>query len=103
MQMVNEDENLSVSVPPAITSTENVTTQEDEQNVEISCVATGDPQPTITWRRHGTEVIFPSQNAPDEDNNVSESCLFPYRVVACVTLGAVFSCRKLISNYCCIA
>jgi neurotrimin len=50
---------LSGLVPPDIldypTSTDMVV--REGSNVTLRCAATGSPEPTITWRREGNEII----------------------------------------------
>ncbi|XP_036416436.1 neural cell adhesion molecule 1b isoform X1 [Colossoma macropomum] len=51
-----EEVSLRVFVKPRITYLENHTTTEMEEQITLTCEATGDPTPTITWS-YGTRVF----------------------------------------------
>uniref|UniRef100_A0A672KTX1 Neural cell adhesion molecule 1-like n=1 Tax=Sinocyclocheilus grahami TaxID=75366 RepID=A0A672KTX1_SINGR len=57
---------LKVFVQPKITYLESQTTTEMDEQVTLTCEATGDPTPTITWS-FGTRVFTEGEQSPDGD------------------------------------
>uniref|UniRef100_A0A673NHE0 Neural cell adhesion molecule 1-like n=1 Tax=Sinocyclocheilus rhinocerous TaxID=307959 RepID=A0A673NHE0_9TELE len=57
---------LKVFVQPKITYLESQTTTEMDEQVTLTCEATGDPTPTITWSV-GTRVFTEGEQSPDGD------------------------------------
>uniref|UniRef100_A0A673KTZ6 Neural cell adhesion molecule 1-like n=1 Tax=Sinocyclocheilus rhinocerous TaxID=307959 RepID=A0A673KTZ6_9TELE len=57
---------LKVFVKPKITYLESQTTTEMDEQVTLTCEATGDPTPTITWS-FGTRVFTEGEQNPDGD------------------------------------
>ncbi|XP_051535433.1 neural cell adhesion molecule 1b isoform X3 [Myxocyprinus asiaticus] len=57
---------LKVFVQPKITYLESQTTTEMDEQVTLTCEATGDPTPTITWS-FGTRVFTEGEQNPDGD------------------------------------
>uniref|UniRef100_A0A8C2HXI8 Neural cell adhesion molecule 1b n=1 Tax=Cyprinus carpio TaxID=7962 RepID=A0A8C2HXI8_CYPCA len=57
---------LKVFVQPKITYLESQTTTEMDEQVTLTCEATGDPTPTITWS-FGTRVFTEGEQGPDGD------------------------------------
>ncbi|XP_067220433.1 neural cell adhesion molecule 1b isoform X7 [Chanodichthys erythropterus] len=57
---------LKVFVQPKITYLESQTTTEMDERVTLTCEATGDPTPTITWS-FGTRVFTEGEQSPDGD------------------------------------
>ncbi|XP_066518684.1 neural cell adhesion molecule 1b isoform X4 [Hoplias malabaricus] len=55
---------LRVFVKPKITYLENQTTTEMEELITLTCEATGDPTPTITWS-YGTRVFTEGEQSAD--------------------------------------
>ncbi|XP_039526699.1 neural cell adhesion molecule 1b isoform X9 [Pimephales promelas] len=55
---------LKVFVQPKITYLESQTTTEMDERVTLTCEATGDPTPTITWS-FGTKVFTEGEQSPD--------------------------------------
>uniref|UniRef100_A0A671NSU4 Neural cell adhesion molecule 1-like n=1 Tax=Sinocyclocheilus anshuiensis TaxID=1608454 RepID=A0A671NSU4_9TELE len=55
-----------LSVKPKITYLESQTTTEMDEQVTLTCEATGDPTPTITWS-FGTRVFTEGEQNPDGD------------------------------------
>lgn len=55
---------LKVFVQPKITFLESQTTTEMDERVTLTCEATGDPTPTITWS-FGTRVFTEGEQSPD--------------------------------------
>ncbi|XP_073778783.1 neural cell adhesion molecule 1b isoform X16 [Danio rerio] len=55
---------LKVFVQPKITYLESQTTTEMDEQVTLTCEATGDPTPTITWS-FGTRVFTEGEQGPD--------------------------------------
>ncbi|XP_027029792.1 neural cell adhesion molecule 1b isoform X14 [Tachysurus fulvidraco] len=62
-----EEVSLQVFVKPKITFLENQTTTEMEEQIRLTCEATGDPTPSITWSFG--EHIFP-EGEQSEDGSV---------------------------------
>ncbi|XP_036416468.1 neural cell adhesion molecule 1b isoform X6 [Colossoma macropomum] len=59
-----EEVSLRVFVKPRITYLENHTTTEMEEQITLTCEATGDPTPTITWS-YGTRVFTEGEQSAD--------------------------------------
>ncbi|XP_072548251.1 neural cell adhesion molecule 1b isoform X2 [Salminus brasiliensis] len=57
-----EEVSLRVFVKPRITYLENQTTTEMEEQITLTCEATGDPTPTITWS-YGTRMFTEGEQA----------------------------------------
>ncbi|XP_051963137.1 neural cell adhesion molecule 1b isoform X3 [Xyrauchen texanus] len=57
---------LKVFVQPKITYLESKTTTEMDEQVTLTCEATGDPTPTITWS-FGTRLFTEGEQSPDGD------------------------------------
>uniref|UniRef100_A0AAR2KT22 Neural cell adhesion molecule 1b n=1 Tax=Pygocentrus nattereri TaxID=42514 RepID=A0AAR2KT22_PYGNA len=57
-----EEVSLRVFVKPRITYLENHTTTEMEEQITLTCEATGDPTPTITWS-YGTRMFMDGEQA----------------------------------------
>jgi len=48
---------IAVQVPPVIFATKQRILLDEGDNLEVSCIASGNPKPTITWRRLNGEVL----------------------------------------------
>ncbi|XP_026780175.1 neural cell adhesion molecule 1b isoform X3 [Pangasianodon hypophthalmus] len=59
-----EEVSLRVFVKPKITYLENQTTTEMEEQIRLTCEATGDPTPSITWS-FGTHVFAEGEQSED--------------------------------------
>ncbi|XP_072548252.1 neural cell adhesion molecule 1b isoform X3 [Salminus brasiliensis] len=59
-----EEVSLRVFVKPRITYLENQTTTEMEEQITLTCEATGDPTPTITWS-YGTRMFTEGEQSAD--------------------------------------
>lgn len=59
-----EEVSLRVFVKPRITFLENFTTTEMEEQITLTCEATGDPTPTITWS-YGTRMFTDGEQSAD--------------------------------------
>lgn len=62
----NETITLDVKIPPMFENTNNVTMGEGSE-VRLPCIATGDPVPSMFWRRKGSELDYLSR-----ENSVSD-------------------------------
>ncbi|KAK1786500.1 hypothetical protein P4O66_017630 [Electrophorus voltai] len=100
-----EEVSLRVFVKPTITYLENRTTTETEERVTLTCEATGDPTPSITWSfgsrvfNEGEQVSVLLLPCTEHLKRIYQVCDQSGRYVAVLILILILACHAVVTNH----